>query len=73
MKKVDNKEKTKLTVDEVADIMDCTPQFIRVALQQGLFEFGVAVKTSSNRYTYYINAHQFYTYMGMEDRVNVAG
>ena len=29
-------------------------QTLRLALQQGLFPFGVAIKTSPNRYTYAI-------------------
>ncbi len=57
---------SKLTVSEVAKIMGYQPQFLRLSLQQGLFDFGVAVKTSSNRYTYYINANKFYKYMGSE-------
>ncbi len=57
----------KLTVEKTAKIMECTPQFLRLALQQGMFDFGVAVKTSNNRYTYHINIYQFYKYIGMSE------
>lgn len=39
-------------------------QTLRLALQQGLFDFGVAVKTSPNRYTYYINKGRLESYLG---------
>lgn len=39
-------------------------QTLRLALQQGLFDFGVAVKTSPNRYTYYINKSRLENYLG---------
>lgn len=39
-------------------------QTLRLALQQGLFDFGVAVKTSPNRYTYYINESRLESYLG---------
>ncbi len=52
----------RLTVPEAAAIMDCDPQFLRIALQQGRFsEFGTAVKM--RRWVYYINTERFYRYL----------
>lgn len=58
-------EKSNMTIKEAAVIMEKSQQFVRTALQQGLFGFGVAVKMSSV-YTYYINRKKFYAYMGIE-------
>ena len=59
-------EKEKLTVVEAAAIMDVDPQFLRVALQQGRFPFGAAVKM--RRWVYYINTKRFYDYLaGLEN------
>jgi hypothetical protein len=41
-------------VSDAAKRLDMNPQTLRLALQQGLMPFGVAVKTSPNRYTYKI-------------------
>lgn len=41
-----------MTVAEAAAEMNCTEQFIRVALQQERVPFGVAIKSSSNRWNY---------------------
>lgn len=43
-----------MLVSEAAKRLDMNVQTLRLALQQGLFPFGVAVKTSENRYTYAI-------------------
>lgn len=51
----------KLTIPEAAKIMDVDPQFLRIALQQGRFPFGTAVKMK--RWAYYINPKQFYDYL----------
>ena len=55
-----------LTV-KAAAIMGVTPQFLRVALQQGRFaKFGAAARMK--KWGYYINADGFYAYMrGKED------
>lgn len=47
-----------MTVDEAAEIMGASSQFIRVGLQQGIFSWGYAVKMSS-QWTYYINREKF--------------
>lgn len=54
----------KLTVKDAADLMGVTPQFMRLALQQGRFPFGTAVKMK--RWSYYINADKFYYYIGKQ-------
>jgi hypothetical protein len=50
-------------VSEAAKRLGINTQTLRLALQQNLFPFGVAVKTSKNRYTYYINDKQLETYL----------
>ena len=44
-----------MLVEEAAKKLKMNPQTLRLALQQGLFPFGVAVKTSDKRYTYWIS------------------
>jgi len=53
----------KITIKEAAQLMNCSEQFLRVALQQGKLPFGIAVKMSKRNYTYYINPKQFYDYI----------
>ena len=43
-----------MLVEEAAKALEMNPQTLRLALQQGLLPFGIAVKTSPNRYTYKI-------------------
>lgn len=43
-----------ILVEEAAKALEMNPQTLRLALQQGLLPFGIAVKTSPNRYTYKI-------------------
>jgi len=57
----------KITIKKAAELMNCSEQFIRVALQQGKLPFGIAVKMSKHNYTYYINPHQFYSFIGMHE------
>lgn len=54
--------KKRLSVEEAAKLLEVDPQFLRIALQQGKFPFGFAIKTSS-QYTYYINAPQLEEYL----------
>lgn len=44
-----------MIVEDAAKRLQMNPQTLRLALQQRLFPFGVAVKTSNNRYTYWIS------------------
>ena len=43
-----------MLVETAAKRLNMSPQTLRLALQQKVFPFGVAVKTSENRYTYKI-------------------
>lgn len=56
----------KVLVSEAAKQLKMNTQTLRLALRQGLFDFGVAVKTSENRYTYYINPKRLETYLKAE-------
>lgn len=50
-----------ITIQEAASIMDVTPRFLQMALQQGRFPFGVGVEM--DRWAYYINTERFLLYM----------
>ena len=52
-----------MTIVEAAKQLGMSPQTLRLALQQNLFPFGVATKTSNNRYTYYINEIRLKKYL----------
>lgn len=52
-----------MLVSEAAKRLGMNTQTLRLALQQQLFNFGVAVKTSENRFTYYINENQLENYL----------
>lgn len=52
-----------MLVEEAAKKLGMNPQTLRLALQQGLFPFGVAVKTSENRYTYKIFTKRLERYL----------
>lgn len=56
--------KKRLSVEETARLMGANPQFIRTGLQQGVFPWGYAVKTSSH-YTYFILPEKFEEYTGI--------
>ena len=53
-----------MLVEEAAKCLGMNTQTLRLALQQGLFDFGVAIKTSPKRYTYYINESRLKNYLG---------
>ncbi len=48
-----------LDVTEVAKVMHMNHNTIRKGLQQGVFPWGYAIKTSENRWVYFINALRF--------------
>lgn len=52
----------RLSIFEAAKILGVSEQFLRIALQQGKYPFGFAIKTST-QYTYYINGPQLEEYM----------
>lgn len=49
---------------EAAAILGTSPEFVRVAMQQGRLPIGTAVKTSS-RWTYYISGKLLEEYSGV--------
>jgi hypothetical protein len=51
-----------MTVVEAAKLMQVDPQFLRLALQQKLFPFGVAVKCD-RRYSYFVNEKMLEEYL----------
>ena len=55
-----------MTVEEASKVLGMTPQFIRIGLQQERLPFGVAVKTSENRWTYHIVDSKVYEFAGLE-------
>ncbi len=50
-----------ISVPEAASIMGVTPKFLRAALIQNKFPFGVSVEMGQNEF--YINAHRFLLYI----------
>lgn len=55
----------RLSVEEAARLINANPQFIRTGLQQGVFPWGYAVKTSS-QYTYFILPKKFEEFTGIK-------
>ena len=55
-----------MKVKEVAEMLGTTEATIRVGLQQGVFDFGVAFKTSpeNKHYTYVIYPAKLKAYVG---------
>lgn len=49
----------KLLPEEVAPLLGMDKGTVRKGLQQGVFPWGYAVKTSENRWSYFINAKRF--------------
>ena len=59
----------KITVEQAAAIMGKSPQTVRLGLQLGIFDFGVAFKTpASTRYTYEIYPAKFNELYGKKER-----
>ena len=56
-----------MLVEQAAKKLGMSTQTLRLALRQGLFPFGVAVKTSENRWTYYINSARLERYLDAVD------
>lgn len=56
-----------MLVSEAAERLGMNTQTLRLALQQRLFPFGVAVKTSPNRYTYWICENRLLKYLEGKD------
>jgi len=60
-KPVEEFRQSKVALSDAAVMLSVTPQFLRIALQQGRFPFGTAVKMK--RWAYYINSERFYNYI----------
>lgn len=60
-----------MLVEDAAKRLEMNPQTLRLALQQGLLPFGVAVKTSPNRYTYKIFPKRLERYLEGVDYENI--
>ena len=54
-----------ITTAEAAQIIDASPQFVRVAMQQGKLPIGTAIKMSS-QWTYNISAALLAAYTGKD-------
>ncbi len=55
----------KLTINDVANIIDKSPQYIRVGLQQQRLPFGTAVQMSSE-WSYHVSKKLLEDYIGVE-------
>jgi len=55
-----------MTVTECARLLNKSPQFVRIGLQQGLLPFGVALKINGDKYTYHISEAKVYEYLGIK-------
>jgi hypothetical protein len=55
----------RMTVEQCADMMQVSPQFVRIGLQKGVLPFGYAVKMSG-RWTYFISRQKFIEHTGIE-------
>ena len=56
-----------MIVSEAAKKLGMNTQTLRLALQQEKFDFGTAVKTSENRWTYYVNPNRLEKYLEGRD------
>lgn len=63
--KLEQARPMEISVPEAAKIMEVDPQFLRLALQQNKYPFGVAVK--HRRWAYHINTERFIAYMRAAD------
>lgn len=48
-----------MLVEDAAKLLSMNQNTVRKGLQQGVFPWGYAIKTSENRWTYFINARSF--------------
>lgn len=58
-KEVRNSVIPRLDVEKAAKLLQMNHNTIRKGLQQGVFPWGYAIKTSENRWCYFINAKRF--------------
>lgn len=57
-------EKRNLSIEDAANLMGKSKQFVRYGLIYGRLPFGTAVKMSKN-WTFYISPEKFYDYIGL--------
>lgn len=55
-----------ISIKEAAQLMNKSEQFVRIGLQQNIFPFGVAIKQTGNKYSYYVSAPKFEEYTGIK-------
>lgn len=60
-----------LMVADAAKLLGMNANTVRKGLQQGVFPWGYAIKTSENRWTYFINAKSFVVIEHLEDELRV--
>ena len=56
----------KISVEEVAKIMGINHNTVRKGLQQRVFPWGYAIKTSEHQWSYVINAKKFFEMEGIK-------
>lgn len=61
LQELEQKRPFTITVQQAAEIMNVSPQFLRMALMQDRFPFGTGVKMGQNEF--YINTERFLLYM----------
>lgn len=45
-----------ISIEQAAQILDISPQMLRIGLQRKAFPFGTAIKGTGKQYKYYINS-----------------
>lgn len=56
-----------VSIKEAAQMLGVSQQFLRIALQQKMYPFGIAVRIKDScKYTYYINLNQLKNYINAE-------
>lgn len=68
IQKIKQKPPLTLSVPDAAEIMGVSPKFLRAALLQNKFPFGVSVGMAQNEF--YINTQRFLLYMEGSDLQN---
>lgn len=57
-----------VSIKEAAEILGKCEQFVRLALQRGVYTFGVAVLSKGGqKYSYQISRKKLYEYMGIDE------
>ena len=64
---MDLQEKS-ISIKQAAELLNKSQQFVRVGLQRGILNFGVAVKLST-KWTYHISKHKLFEYLGIREEV----